>query len=163
MVTISDVLMEEDYEDITNVLFDVLEENEVDYMEPQDFIDYTVIETEPMPIEHYHEVPFMQNINNYEIPYGVTKREMKCIITRTLRDKKGTRPEKTKERMSIARTGTTMDEETRQKISESMKNRTLSENHRTNISLSMKGKNTQPKSEETKRKISETRKKQSCK
>jgi len=142
-------------DDLTDILFELLEENEVEYMEPSDLITYEEVENEPMTMEKYHSIPYEKNVNNYRLPPDVTVQEMKRILSRGDRSPHS---EETKYRISIANKGNTITDETKKKISKAMKGRKLSDEHRENISLSIRGKKRRPMSEETKKKISEAKK-----
>lgn len=159
--------------DITDVLFELINENDAEYTEPTDIVTLDELVTITDTIDEtdetdetttkkktYKRLHYEYDVHNYELPPDVTEEEMEQLI-KYEHNTRRIHTDLTKFKISMAHCGVRHDEETKKKISESLKNRTLTPEHRQKIKDSMSGKTRKPMSKKTKKKISDSLKKRS--
>lgn len=150
-----------------DLLHELLESVDVDYTQPVDLIgefelkqrllasatDEHTIDTVEREFEKpVGDIPYERNVDNYDIPYGCTRREMVTLVrhaTITLEDD----VVPFSEYMSYIKTGRRHSKETKEKMSQKKKGKPMSEEHKEKIRRAVTGRKM---SEETKRKMSES-------
>lgn len=156
--------------DITDVLFELINENDAEYTEPADIVTLDELvtieststdetdETTTTKKKNSKRLHYEYDIKHYELPPDVTEEEMEQLI-KYEHNTRRIHTDLTKFKISMAHCGVKHNDETKKKISESLKNRTLTPEHRQKIKDSMSGKTRKPMSKKTKKKISDSLKK----